>query len=190
MARAQPHTTKVAADPKKAEAAIKAARMWHAAASLLEKAGEQQRRPAVCDLAWLDRIMGATSGAVVLEALAVELALKARLYQAGIKVTKDHNHSLLFGKLPDTEKKAIEQQYVARRNNAAFRATLADVLSYSAETFQDWRYMHEKQGSVQASLGEMQRAFAALADGTAYRPRCLHTANRRPDPRFCYPVDG
>jgi hypothetical protein len=44
------------------------------------------------------------------------------------------------------------------------RATLAEALGFSAEVFKEWRYLHE-YSSVQASMGEMQRAFRALAEG-------------------------
>ncbi len=44
------------------------------------------------------------------------------------------------------------------------RATLAEVLAYSAPVFEMWRYQHEHP-HVEASIGEMQSAFESLADG-------------------------
>jgi hypothetical protein len=45
----------------------------------------------------------------------------------------------------------------------AMRATLAEALTASAQVFKQWHYMHEEY-SAQAGIGEMRRAYAALAD--------------------------
>jgi len=108
-------------------------------------------------------VMGKAAGAVVLEALALEILLKARLLRAGIPVPRWHDHSALYGLLPDTERQEAEQRYQSA-GWPPMRATLAEALSASANLFVEWRYMHEEI-SVEASLGEMQRAYAALADG-------------------------
>jgi hypothetical protein len=108
----------------------------------------------------LNQIVGRTASATALEALALELVLKVRLSRAGVPVRKMHNHADLFAKLPASDKKDAEERYQARRH-PAMRATLAEVLTYSANVFEDWRYMHEHH-HVQASMAEMQRAFEAL----------------------------
>jgi hypothetical protein len=74
-----------------------------------------------------------------------------------------HNHSKLFAELREGDRKLAGQRYAARRLSA-IRGTLDDVLAFGADVFVKWRYMHE-QSSVTASMGEIQRAFGALADG-------------------------
>jgi hypothetical protein len=44
------------------------------------------------------------------------------------------------------------------------RNALSDVLQFSDYAFVNWRYLHEVH-HVEATMGEMQRAFSALADG-------------------------
>lgn len=152
--------------PYNADGAMKAARGFHGTASLLELIHKQEiaRVPkgAGLDPEILNQIVGRAVSATVLEALALELVLKVRLSRAGVAVRKMHNHADLFAKLPASDKKDAEERYRARRH-PAMRATLAEVLTYSANVFEDWRYMHEHH-HVEASMGEMQRAFAALAD--------------------------
>jgi hypothetical protein len=114
----------------------------------------------------LHQVVGRAAGAVVLEALALEILLKARLLRAGIPVSRGrdgHDHSALYRLLPDPEKQAAEHRYQSA-GWPPMRATLDEALSASANVFVEWRYMHEEI-SVEASLGEMQRAYAALADG-------------------------
>jgi hypothetical protein len=112
----------------------------------------------------LDQIVGRAAGAVVLEALALEIVLKARLLRAGITFPPAHDHSVLYGLLPDTEKQEAERRYQSAGWPPLRATTLAEALSASANVFVEWRYMHE-HFSVQASTGEMRRAYAALADG-------------------------
>ena len=99
------------------------------------------------------------AGVTVLEALALELVLKARLLQSGINPPKWHSHSDLFALLPETEQQVAGQIYQANRNSA-MRETLAEVLNFSAKAFERWRYHNEQP--AEASLGEMQRAFDVL----------------------------
>jgi hypothetical protein len=106
---------------------------------------------------------GLTAGAVVLEAFALELVLKARLLRAGITVRRTHDQSALYALLPDTEKQEAEQRYQSAGWPPLPAATLAEALSASANVFVEWRYMHERVW-VQTSTGEMRRAFTALAD--------------------------
>jgi hypothetical protein len=115
--------------------------------------------------------VGRAAGAVVLEALAVELVLKARLRRAGVLADKlkTHDHKKLYKKLlniKQQEADEADQRYQSLRL-PAMRATLAEALAYSAQVFERWRYMHEEEqrSGVEASMGEMQRAFMALADG-------------------------
>jgi hypothetical protein len=111
--------------------------------------------------------MGRAAGMVVLEALAIELVLKARLLRAGAlskQLAREHDHAALYAELPDTEKQESQQRYQSGRNPFT-REKLADALAFSAKKFNEWRYMHEEPKGVEASLGEMQRAFVALADG-------------------------
>ena len=110
------------------------------------------------------QIVGRAAGVVVLEALALEIVLKARLLRAGITFPRTHDHSTLFGLLPDTEKQEAEQRYQSAGWPPLRATTLAEALSYSANVFVEWRFMHE-HFSVQASTGEMRRAYTALADG-------------------------
>jgi hypothetical protein len=109
-------------------------------------------------------VMGRIAGAIVLEALALEIVLKARLLRAEIQVPRTHDHSALYGLLPDTEKQEAEQRYQSAGWPPLRATTLAEALSASANVFMEWRYMHEHV-SVQASTGEIQRAYAALAGG-------------------------
>jgi hypothetical protein len=118
----------------------------------------------------VDQNIGRVAGAVVLEALAIELVLKARLkrseidFQGPLKGIKRHDHAKLFALLPDIEKQQADQRYRSLRH-PAIRATLAEALDFSAKVFTEWRYMHEQPSGVQASMGEMQRAFKALTEG-------------------------
>jgi hypothetical protein len=146
---------------------MKVARGFHGTACLLEGILKQERARIVehgrIDIETINQLLGRTASMVVLEALAVELVLKVRLDRAGITVARTHNHAKLFAKLPAADKKDAEERYQTRRH-PAMRATLAEVLAYSAPVFEMWRYSHEHP-SVEASLGEMQHAFDALADG-------------------------
>ena len=94
-----------------------------------------------------------------MEALALELVLKARLLQSGIEPPKWHSHSDLFALLPDAEQHVAGQTYQANRHSA-MRETLAEVLNFSAKAYERWRYHNEQP--AEASLGEMQRAFDVL----------------------------
>jgi hypothetical protein len=154
-----------------AEAAMKTAWGYHYAAGELEALHQQQigtvPRGISLDQDILDRLVGRAAGAVVLEALALEIALKARLLRSGISfaaLRDKHDHSALYALVPDVEKPEAEQRYQSARH-PAMRSTLAEALSFSAQVFKQWRYMHE-HSSVQSSMGEMQRAFAALTHGT------------------------
>lgn len=164
-----------------ANAALKAARGFHAAARQLEAAGKQLftrirggegvrpdphppgtvGTPLEEDM--LAQVLGAAAGEVVLEALALELLLKVRLTRAGIAVWATHNHSKLFGKLPALERTAAEQLYQARRHTS-MRNTLNEVLAFSADQFVKWRYLYEEP-SVTAANSEMQLAFEVLVNG-------------------------
>ena len=46
----------------------------------------------------------------------------------------------------------------------AMRGTLEEVLQFSGDVFEKWRYMHE-HSQVDVSMGELQLAFGALQDG-------------------------
>ena len=100
--------------------------------------------------------------AVVLEALALELVLKVRLYRAGKTPPKSHNLATLFAKLPASERREITQRFRASRQPGAL--TLGQLLAYSAEAFEQWRYMHEHE-RVEASVSDMREAFDVLAYG-------------------------
>jgi hypothetical protein len=105
----------------------------------------------------ISRVVSST----VLEALAVELVLKVRLSQADKPIPMNHKHVELFDLLSLSERKESGQRYRASRH-PAMRATIEEALAFSSDVFERWRYIHEHQ-SVEASMGEMQRAFNALA---------------------------
>jgi hypothetical protein len=107
---------------------------------------------------------GTAAGAVVLDALALELILKARLLKAAIPLKYTHSHIDLFAKLPQSERTADEEEFRALLNIPMVRTTQTDVLAFSARAFKQWRYLHERH-HVKASMGEMQRAFRALEQG-------------------------
>jgi hypothetical protein len=65
--------------------------------------------------------------------------------------------------LPAAERQQAGQRYQASRH-PAMRPTIEEALAYSADVFEVWRYSHEHD-RVEASMGEMQRAFHALAHG-------------------------
>jgi hypothetical protein len=115
------------------------------------------------DHAWVDRAQGRIVSATMLEALAVELALKARLINANIEPPNIHDHFKLFKKLPLEIRDQANKEYQSRRH-PAMRKTLAEALAFSANVFVDWRYAYE-HSSVRASAGEMLHAFAALTEG-------------------------
>jgi hypothetical protein len=141
------------------DSVAKAARVIHSAANQLEEVRADARPDASIDSAYLDETIGMVPGAKVLEALALELVLKARLLRAGIRPPKWHSHSDLFALLPAAEQQGAERIYQTGRQ-PAMRATLAEVLDISAKAFERWRY-HQEQ-PAQPSIGEMQHAFNAL----------------------------
>jgi HEPN domain-containing protein len=143
-----------------AENVAKAARVIHNAANQLEKVHADAKSDTSIDCAYLDETVGMIAGATVLEALALELVLKARLIRAGTRPPKWHSHSDLFALLPAAEQLDAEQIYQANRH-PTMRATLAEVLDHTAKAFERWRYHHEQP--AEPSLGEMQRAFGSLA---------------------------
>jgi hypothetical protein len=130
--------------------AAAAARVFHAAAEQLVEVRAD---------ADLNETLGVMAGATVLEALALELVLKARLLRAGVKPPKWHSHSDLFALLPAAEQQDADQNYQANRLTA-MRATLTAVLDFSANAFERWR--HHNEQPTGASLDEMQLAFNAL----------------------------
>jgi hypothetical protein len=147
-----------------ADGAMKGARGFHGTACLLEGIHRQEMLALKSiDHEIINQLLGRTASVVVLEALALELVLKVRLHRAGIVVPRWHNHADLFTKLPPSDKKDAEERYQARRH-PAMRATVAEALAYSAGVFEKWRYGHEHP-NVEASIGEIQRAFESLADG-------------------------
>jgi hypothetical protein len=107
----------------------------------------------------LNETLGVMAGATILEALALEIVLKARLLRAGVKPPKWHSHSDLFALLPAVEQQDADQNYQANRP-ASMRATLTAVLDFSANAFERWR--HHNEPPTGASLDEMQLAFNAL----------------------------
>jgi len=111
----------------------------------------------------LTKLVGASAGAVVLQALALELILKVRLARCGKKPWSTHDHAALFAEIPEPERTAANGRYRSRRH-PSMRETLQDAMAASAPLFEEWRYMHE-HSQVTAPNTEMQCAFEALADG-------------------------
>jgi hypothetical protein len=137
---------------------LKAARVFHVAADQLEKVRADARPDANIDTAYLDEL-GMTDGATVLEAMALELVLKARLLRAGTRPPKWHSHFDLFGLMPDTEQQEAERSYQTSRA-PQMQATLAEALDHSAKAFERWRF-HQEQ-PAEARLAEMRAAFNVL----------------------------
>jgi hypothetical protein len=137
----------------------KAALVFHNAANQLEDARAETKPDATIDSADLDEKLGMLAGATVLEALALELALKARLLRTGVQPPKWHSHSDLYALLPEVEQQGAEQTYQADRHDS-MRATSAELLDFSAKAFERWR--HHNEQPTEASLGEMHCAFGAL----------------------------
>ena len=149
-----------------AEGALKAARGYHSTAMLLERIQQEmasKKRGVTLTADTLNETMGRVLSSTVLEALALELVLKVKLDQAGIKIPRTHDHAALFAKLPAPEQQQAGRLYQTSRH-PAMRATIEEVLAFSADAFERWRYLHEHQ-QVEASMGEMQRAFNALVHG-------------------------
>jgi hypothetical protein len=141
------------------DSVAKAARVFHIAADQLEKVRADTKRDADVDSADLDESIGMMAGAKVLEALALELVLKARLLRAGARPPKWRSHSDLFALLPAGEQQHAEQVFQANRH-PTMRTTLAEVLDLSAKAFERWRF-HQEQ-PAEPSVGEMQGAFSSL----------------------------
>lgn len=148
-----------------ADGALQAARGFHETAALLEAVHRQEMRalPDVFPVEALRQALGRIVSSAVLEALAVELVLKAKLARSAVDVPHTHDHAKLFAGLPPAEQASAAGRYRASRLSG-MRATLQEALDYSASVFEMWRYSHEHQ-TVEASMGEMQRAFDALAHG-------------------------
>jgi hypothetical protein len=143
-----------------ADGVAKAARVIHNAANQLERVRADAKSDTSIDCDYLDETVSMMAGASVLEALALELVLKARLLRAGTRPPKWHSHSDLFALLPGVEQQNAEQIYQTNRH-PTMRSTLAEVLELTAKAFERWRY-HQEQ-PAEPSLGEMQRAFSSLA---------------------------
>jgi hypothetical protein len=150
--------------PFTAEAAMKAARGFHGTATLVEEIHRQQMADVRSIKIAKRTFLGRAASAIVLEALALELVLKARLVAEGLPVDTTHNHATLFAKLPASVQQEAGQRYQASRHPTMEAKTLEEALLCSAPVFAQWRYLHEHQ-VVRASLGEMQHAFEALAHG-------------------------
>ena len=147
-----------------AKGALKAARGYHSTAMLLERIQQETiKQGATLTADTLNETMGRVLSSTVLEALALELVLKVKLDQAGIKIPRTHDQAALFAKLPAPEQQQAGRRYQTSRH-PAMRATIEEVLAFSADAFERWRYSHEHQ-QVEASMGEMQRAFNALVHG-------------------------
>ena len=114
--------------------AANAARVFHNAANRLEKLRGDTKPDANSDTARLDETLGIMAGVTVLEALALELVLKARLLQSGIEPPKWHSHSDLFALLPEAQQQVAEQNYQANRHSA-MRESLAEVLNLAHRYF-------------------------------------------------------
>jgi hypothetical protein len=150
-----------------AEAAVKSARGFHNSAALLEGIYKEETAALGKTGTGLDHdtvniLLASMGSAIALEALAVELVLKARLVRGGVRPGNIHDHAKLFAELPTSEQEAARRYQESR--HPAMRATLKEALDYSSSAFQRWRYPHERP-SVNASLGEMQHAFGALHNG-------------------------
>jgi hypothetical protein len=89
--------------------AAKAARIFHVAATQLEELRSDTKPDANIDTASLDEMLGMLGGVTVLEALGLELVLKARLLQSGITPPKWHSHSDLFALLPEANSKSRDR---------------------------------------------------------------------------------
>ena len=125
--------------------AAKAARIFHVAATRLEELRGDTKPGTNINTASLDEMLGMLGGVTVLEALALELVLKARLLQSVITPPKWHSHSDLFALLPEAEQQVAGRIYQANRHSA-MRETLAEVLNFSTNAYERWRYHHEKPG--------------------------------------------
>lgn len=66
--------------------------------------------------------------------------------------------------MPPQEQTDAEAKFQKLVNIPLTRNSLVDVLAFSSKVFEHWRYMHEHP-NVEASGGEMERAFDALAAG-------------------------
>jgi hypothetical protein len=149
-----------------ADGALQAARGYHDTAALLEAVHRQEMRaprPGGLTVEAVQQAQGRIVSSTVLEALAVELVLKAKLARSGVDVPPSHDHATLFAELPAAEQALAAERYRASLH-PAMRPTLQEALAYSASVFEAWRYYHEYQ-RVEASMGEMQLAFNALAHG-------------------------
>ena len=177
-----------------ADSALRVARGYHASAGYLENAASQlqnqaqsagdmvnQTPPTHVTVATTQLViagkvvigipthlmwdhLGYATSAVVLEALALEIALKARLKHAGQDVPDEHDHSKLFSQLPQNERTDIQSRYQGRRLNGLMADTIEDVFSESGKTLTNWRYVYERSEGVTARVGAMRYAFEALVD--------------------------
>lgn len=112
-----------------------------------------------------DEMVGYMVSAVVLQAFAIELVLKALGGKCGIAAAKSHDLLKLFQGLPESEQVAANQTYLMLvSENPALSDTkrnLADLLKAHKNDFQEWRYQYEFRPTL-ISIGELDRAFCAL----------------------------
>jgi capsular polysaccharide biosynthesis protein len=113
---------------------------------------------------------GRMAASAVLQALAIEIVLKAIAQKVGKPVIKAHNHVKLFAALPTDIQAACRARYQARTeaatvtDKASLLADLDRVLAVSATVFLDWRYLYEADAGLSYKNHEIWLAFEALAE--------------------------
>ncbi|HEY3798367.1 MAG TPA: hypothetical protein VGL58_08435 [Caulobacteraceae bacterium] len=112
------------------------------------------------DIAFVTRLNALTASAFVLQAIALELGLKARLLKAGVSPGNVHHHRKLFDKLPESDRAVLIEAYNERWVANPVRP-LPDALDMSANIFVQWRYRHE-HFALTANGGEMRFAFEVV----------------------------
>jgi hypothetical protein len=124
--------------PFTAETAMKAARGFHATAALVEEIQIQQMADVKSVEIANRNFIGRAASAFVLEALALELVLKARLVAEGLPVETTHDHAKLFAKLSASVQQEAGLRYQGSLH-PTMQATLKEALAYSAPVFEQWR---------------------------------------------------
>jgi capsular polysaccharide biosynthesis protein len=113
---------------------------------------------------------GRVAASAVLQALAIEIVLKAIAQKVGKPVINAHNHVTLLAALPADIQAACRAHYQARleaatvTDKASLIADLDGVLAVSATVFVEWRYLYEADGGLSYKNRDIWLAFEALAE--------------------------
>ena len=106
----------------------------------------------------------------MLEALALEIILKALIVKIGKEFERTHELKRLYGQIPDSIRRNLEACFIANVDSCGAditnsnALTLAKILDQSSKLFVSARYHYEAKGMA-VDFGKMTIAFETLIEG-------------------------